>query len=101
MTHIEQAIRDAVEKGGYEVKNLQLNGAVLYADMFSSKPMTSCAELFLDPTFWQALGKARGWSEELVKMNGRPMPIWLIQWHEFIDDLADDKDAESFFKSLV
>lgn len=90
MTHIERAIRDAMEKGGYK------------DGIASHEPWSAYRNrAFLDPEWWSALGKARGWSEESVKMNGRPMEIWLLHWHEFIDHLESGADAESFFASLA
>lgn len=53
---------------------------------------------FLDPLFWQALGKAFGW--EIVSgsnMNHQ----WTQEWHNFISHLIMEKDIESFFKDLL
>ena len=59
------------------------------------------------PSFWQALGKARGWppysprgyvdnyEDDLEDFS------WKVYWHHFIDHLANGKDAESFFKELI
>jgi hypothetical protein len=59
--------------------------------------------LFLDPAFWQALGKARGWTRGWSdkKYLGTHMVVWLEHWHRFIDHTADGKDVESFFASLA
>ena len=87
MTHIEQAIRDAVERGGYACGWTDAN----------EWPTT-----FLDPAFWQALGKARGWKETTLEVYGYDvMYTWAYQQHRFISHLADRKEAESFFASLV
>ncbi len=93
MTHIEKAIREAAFKGGYKRwKDIPspLKGGV-QIDLEDS-------EVLLDPTFWQALGKARGWSSERSALYNRP--IWHAQWIYFIDHLAEGKDAESFFAAL-
>lgn len=93
MTAIEQAIKDAVEKGGYKPKHqaqfqigndyrIQLQDAV-----------------FLDPSFWLALGKARGW-RQFDYHTDKPRKGWLPKWHRFIDHLAEGKDVESFFANL-
>lgn len=50
---------------------------------------------FLDPLFWQSLGKAMGW----IYLSDTP-EHWKKEWHRFIDHLAEGKDAESFFESL-
>ncbi len=49
--------------------------------------------VFLDPLAWQAVGKTRGWTEDLP--SGKPSTIgWQHEWHRFIDALADGKDIE-------
>ena len=50
------------------------------------------ATIALDPTFWQALGKALEWDQP---------DRWKVEWHRFIDQLADGKVTEDFFASLV
>jgi hypothetical protein len=80
---------------------------------------------FLNPPFWQSLGKALGWDRPIkyrqsiparmvsrVSKNGvikyavpahirmmskRTHDRWTKEWHRFIDHLAEGKDAESFF----
>jgi hypothetical protein len=61
--------------------------------------------LFLDPKFWQALGKARGWDEGKItteEYSEVPADMWMwhFQWHRFIDHLAAGENAESFFAKL-
>ena len=58
----------------------------------------SVNEIFLDPLFWQSLGKAMGWRQDEDQWGDRAE--WVSQWHRFIDHLADGKDAESFFEGL-
>ncbi len=99
MTHIEQAIRDAVEKGGY-------GGGYRYQE---AKDLLNNDRIFLDPNFWQALGKARGWDKPVGKNYDWPVErtilsnlpnSWLYNWHRFIDHLAEGKAAEAFFADL-
>lgn len=52
------------------------------------------SSIFIDPAFWQALGKARGW---IAPPSGQ---AYFYQ-HRFIDHLAGGKDAESFFAELL
>jgi hypothetical protein len=74
MSAIEQAIKDAVEKGKYfpnlKSKKWRVTGYSLRCEMETGRwpfkwkrwehvMRTEC--IFLDPFFWQALGKARGW----------------------------------------
>lgn len=94
MTTIEQAIKEAVEKGAY------------YTDFFEHEGLASLSDIWLDLLFWQALGKARGWKDsELhsgsISKGTKPVGWWVLHWHRFIDHLAEGKNAEEFFASLV
>jgi hypothetical protein len=66
--------------------------------------------MFLDPQFWEALGKALGWhavynlasicvhgEEECHSCRGY---YWMYQWHCFIQALADGNTPEAFFAQL-
>lgn len=136
MTHIEQAIRDAVEsaareaiEAGYKPVPFKFDTIVaslegmFFVQFPKARRKTSYevqvfyAEMFLDPAFWQALGKARGWRKyrhecgEYFDMIGliqcpRCLKVgsryaWLDNWVRFVLHLSDGKDAESFFASLV
>lgn len=118
MTAIEQAIKEAVEKGGWKPKwpryvpleHFELrqvnpssftfgvpkdNGSWTLVN--EHKIIIEMAVVFLDPLFWQSLGKARGWKE-----NGETgLHQWIIYWHRFVDHLAEGKEAESFFADLI
>ena len=54
--------------------------------------------IFLDPAFWQALGKAMWWDDN--KSSLATSPVWRQEWHHFIDYLADGKTVELFFDQL-
>lgn len=117
MRAIEQAIKDSVEKGKYfpnlKSKKWRVTGYSLQCERETGRwpfkwkrwehvMRTEC--IFLDPFFWQALGKARGWEDQKVsnlsfigKTTGK---AWKNCWHRFIDHLAEKKDAESFFNEL-
>ncbi len=103
---IEETITKAIE-GGYDgQKYSALNAEEL---------------IYLDPTFWQSLGKALGWSEGawgsglVCAKCGKPecgrgywcgqdnwekKEPWLYHWHHFIDHLAEGKSPDSFFEAL-
>ncbi len=103
MNYVEQAIRDAVEKGGWSnhpLASLELVTAKVawWGQGGNEDQGQWLSEIFLDPAFWQALGKARGW--EKSSYNDEFKFLWLTVWHRFIDHLAEGKDAESFFASL-
>src|SRR5689334_13906234 len=114
MSHIEQAIRDAI-KGDWresmeidkvEIQMLPEKGnpdmrvaPVVVLHHADQRWMLSLAEVFIDPAFWQALGKARGWElEDRAWRCGEDR--YRHYWHRFIDHLAEGKDAESFFRDL-
>jgi hypothetical protein len=118
MNPIEQAIKEAVEKGGYDGERATITIAHTF-DSDSSRDFRvhSTHKAFLDPSFWQALGKARGWRKINVSwfVEGAAKKLgltkkwkevegereeWVYQWHGFIDHLAEGKDAESFFAAL-
>lgn len=129
MTHIEQAIKEAVEKGGYwSIHRTRIHDFNFRRIGRLSPAFGLGDHVLLDPSFWQALGRARGW-EELVSKYGtrkddyialyrRPgtgrnswekqvvgsedsNSEWRYHWHRFIDHLAEGKDAESFFAALL
>jgi hypothetical protein len=65
--------------------------------------------VFLDPHFWQCLGKAVGWENDMrvmkmcacsVGSHPRPIGEWEMKWHSFIDTLAEGKSAEDYFATL-
>jgi hypothetical protein len=108
MTAIEIAIQDAI-RGGWRPPfilrrvELEVGFGELFYQMYAS--------VFIDPLFWQALGKSRGWAEEVMP-SGRTVadpsrkqsqiltPSYRWYWHRFIDHLIAEKTAEDFFKSL-
>lgn len=108
MTYIEQeewsgsAIKEAVEKGGYVYHGDKpifddQRDQWFVSDGDGGYDIPALSEFFLDPLFWQALGKARKWD----KIETNPKNVsWLEWWHRFIDHLAGGKDAESFFETL-
>lgn len=60
--------------------------------------------IFLDPYFWQALGKAEGWEPNFIDKTSKKIEAngeWLQMQHEFIDHLAEGKDIDSFFINLL
>jgi hypothetical protein len=97
MTAIEQAIKEAVEKGGY-VDKFYLDG-----DRWVPK---SDAEILLDPLFWQARWIARGGkltdecATDIRQEGGWMIPEWQYDWLQFILHLAEGKDAEFWFAKM-
>jgi hypothetical protein len=71
-------------------------------------------QIFSDPLFWQALGKARGWGEYDSEDTSHDCDAlgcssiehnvenrWSHHWHRFIDHLIAGKDHDSFFAELL
>jgi len=104
---MNEAIRKSIEKGG-------LNPGLSWL---------TDEQLYLTPSFWQALGRALGWKTQFAlssfetdgtqdeyglrynggvdKSNDRLIPAWLYHWHCFIDWIADGKTPDSFFEELI
>ena len=117
---IEEALNKATE-GGYHVNGF--NGMDTYYSRATgcysawtrkdndSSLKVAMEETFLDPAFWQALGRALGWEQAVRTVhaveNGRSTLVtraghhWLYYWHRFIDHLAAGNTPESFFESLA
>jgi len=67
-------------------------------------------ETFLDPQFWQALGRALGWSEacdlailcihEAEERQWYRGYYWMFQWLRFTQALADGNTPDAFFAHL-
>ena len=116
---IQEAMHKAVE-GGYHI-----DGAHGIATSYiggndecsawtrtdnDSSFMVPVEETFLDPRFWQALGRALGWSEvcdlTIICVHGEEewrryrVSYWMYQWHCLIQALADGKTPEAFFAQL-
>ena len=86
MSNVHQAIRDAVEKGGYRYRWWKVND-LESNEGYNGFQLRALSEHFQDPDFWKALATARRWED---------VNAWRFHWHRFIDHLADGKDAESF-----
>lgn len=105
MTHLDQAIRDAVE-GGYVPKYVTDDFFFTFGkDGSIGQNRRELSGIFLDPAFWQALGKARGWGfddafHDQGMLEQQYGTEWKYRWHRFIDHLSQGKDIESFFASI-
>jgi hypothetical protein len=90
MNNVQQAIRDAAEKGGYRYRWWKVND-LEQSEGYNGLQLRALSEHLQDPDFWKALTTARKWED---------VNSWRFHWHRFIDHLADGKDAESFFAGL-
>jgi hypothetical protein len=104
MTHMEQAIADALAQG-YEPPLESIPEAANFSALQISVAMKS--DVFLDPAFWQSLGRARNWTtdEDGKYWKGTiaewKANYWKTHWHDFIDQLAAGEDVENFFASIA
>lgn len=94
----EEAILRSIE-GGYERKNGSFSLPMKLNDEFDIWEYDYNA-ILSDPLFWQALYK------EYIpglpfKISDRHLPQWKSERYRFIDHIAEGKDAESFFESLL
>ena len=91
---IEQTIKKAIE-GGWKKE---------FVVEPMDTPQANFAKAMIDPLFWQALGKAMGWTGTTYIQMGTKInelsPDWKYQWHCFIDHLAEGKSIESYFEEL-
>lgn len=101
---MEKTLKKAIE-GGYNIRaehKLMFEGTI--------------SKMLLDPLFWQALGKACGWTHKMIPtafvefedgddedtmLDWDSTEGWKFYWHRFIDHLAEGKDVESFFNDLI
>jgi hypothetical protein len=88
--NLQQAIRDAAENGGYRYRWWKVND-LEHNEGYNGLQLRALSEHLHDPDFWKALATARKWED---------VNAWRFHWHRFIDQLADGKDAESFFAEL-
>jgi hypothetical protein len=107
---IEKAIRDAMQFGygrqddGRTFHSYDTCSGLVFvsvSSMIVGQPLTT---MLLDPKWWQALGRARGWADKCKNpeehlTKGHKCP-WVIVWHRLVDHLAEGKDINSFFKNL-
>ncbi len=106
-----------------QIKEAMINGGDFMVDVGLGMPYRrDINSILLDPLFWQALGKAEGWHNEewttcrngcqvdgqgegchhdLNREGHYRKPFWHYQWRKFIDHLAEGKDIDSFFESLL
>lgn len=97
---IKQVMEKAIE-GGYEPKYIR--ASYVFDDPKRDNPEYELTGIFLDPSFWQSLGKTLGWKPKKDYKNDfghLHKAGWFYQWHSFIDHLAEGKTPEEFFKNL-
>ena len=102
MTATETIIKDAMEGGWMNISNVRLAAGYIKGDVddgngWTTKEKIPVAEALLDPTFWQAVGKTRGW-DNLIEVY--PEGGWRSVWKVFIDHIADGLTIEDALSAL-
>lgn len=67
-------------------------------------PKQNNAEIALDKTFWQALGKCLGWDErmrEWIAYGEREMPEWNMHALDFAEHIYQGQSTDNFWKELL
>jgi hypothetical protein len=60
MLHVQQAIREAAEKGGYAYRGWKVND-LEHNEGYNALQLRALSEHLHDPNFWKALATARKW----------------------------------------
>jgi hypothetical protein len=94
-TNTQQFIEDAIAGGFKRYRKEFYFENAPYGEMYLYKAL-------LDPLAWQAVGKTRGWSTELIPAWEEPVADyeWQCKWHTFIDHLADGDDIDTALGKL-
>lgn len=92
MEGIRKALMQAVD-GGYKADVSYLMKLPEYAK----------CQVWLDPLFWQALGKAERWSDRVPVYSGHRLvdAEWKVMQHRLIYALQEGKSADDFFRELL
>jgi hypothetical protein len=98
---LQEVITKAIE-GGYKGNK----------EFLLKLPEYAKSQIWLDPLFWQSLGKAMGWNVSEPQVTRSKVGIeggefkgyvhngYVVHWIDFVEHLAEGKDAESFFETL-
>ena len=104
MNYTEQTIKKAIE-GGYSTENVQIeNGSLVwvYATPECGGDFGE-ADIFLDPSFWQCLGKSLGWGKEKPKEEWECSSCWSNycqnpEEHPY-GEIGEKKDKKYYFST--
>lgn len=116
MTHTKQAIKDAIEGGWRDECRLDgflagdtacftsFGGDEAHAEGVEEWAMT-IHQIFLDPAFWLALGKTRGWDTPITKEDREKGTTlrrgWIVKQNQFIGSLQDGDTYEEALSKIV
>lgn len=99
---IAEAITKAIE-GGWKPIGQKFSSNFLSYKVQAINKVKFKERFFLDPLFWQSLGKESIDSafKKYPKALGTRFTPWKDEWTRFIDHLAGGRTAESFFEELL
>lgn len=108
---MEKALLKAIEGGMAGVNSktevsVDFVNDLVFFRLNGNEVVTPLSKILLTIEFWKCLGKAEGWTKgwetkDAPHPDGSYKVGWLHHWHNFIDHLAEEKDVESFFNSLL
>ena len=93
MTHTQQIVMDAVE-GGWD--RYKTPGLIITLE----DEQYAAIGFLLDPDFWRAVGKTRGWRERSENTFEAEMSCWQAYWVGFYSHLADGKTIEEALQAI-
>ncbi len=98
---IQQAVEKAIE-GGYHPEYIPKFLGKVKVEKVEIQSCIKSPDYFIDPLFWKSLGKAMGWKWCPFRhyQHTAECVEWIVQWHRFIDHLAEGKSPESFFEQF-
>jgi hypothetical protein len=98
---IKEAIKKAIEGGYIDLKDFQ--EAIAGLERITSHEVAKQMQysVLLDPDFWKYLGKSENWGKTDIYEYEKPIQFWLLNWHNFIDNLAQGQDIETAFDNAT
>lgn len=96
---MNNAIKLAIEKGGYETDWFSKNKRGEYVNNTPGEQIT-----ILDPLFWKSLGKVLGWKECLLCSKPELKLPCVCEWQNRAHDYLDHSfngTTEKFWKGLI
>lgn len=111
MNHKQQIIQDAIEGGWkdymspkYDTPITKETDGVWFNPQSPTIRWVPVSECLLDPSFWQAVDKTRGWNVDegdWRRTGFTTLKNWREHWHQFIYHLAEGDDYETALSKLV
>ena len=98
MEYTKEIIKKAIEGGYYNAVAKEV------LDSYKNHEVQTVYDygaLFLDPSFWQAVGRKLGWPLFNNECGHNGKLNWKNHQHRFLDHIQDHKDIESFCKQLI